>query len=113
MNAYLDTYQRVALHSPIVAPDLAAKAALTALEAGQTNFAGMLLEKALDLFRKAADHPIESDEAIMAEIAQHRDGSTHTNLELALQTMRGLEPSHPPPRISLREIAQIGVSSLQ
>jgi hypothetical protein len=98
-KAYLSTYDGVASHSPMVASELAAKAALAAHDVSQTDFAAGLLDKALALYQQASPARRLSDEGILAALARQRGGrGKASELERAMRAIRGVQDAESPTR---------------
>lgn len=115
LPSYTATYDSVAAHSPMLAVELTAKAALAAREAQQPLFAEGLLQKALELFRTAVGKSMESETEIMAELARLRGEGRPFELERALEALHGLAPQTPkyPPQMTLGEMASHGINSIR
>ncbi len=84
------TYDGVAAHSPLLASELAARAASASHSAGQTELALTLLEKSLSL-HPALTQGVELDAAGLGQIRRQRgSGRSPSELEIALKLLRGI-----------------------
>jgi len=93
MTAYLSSYDGIAAHSPRIASELAARAALAAQDADQPDFAATLLHKAIALYREATGARTESPEALLAHLIRERTRSDAlSQLEQALKRLVGPSP---------------------
>ena len=102
-STYLSTYDGVAGLNKLLASELAAKAAFTAHEANQPDFADQLLDKAIELNPKIT----AADEAqIMTVLRRQRTNNRPSELENAIGAIRGWSAGEIPPSLSFEDLAR-------
>jgi hypothetical protein len=89
MNSYLTMYDLIGQHSPLVASELAAQAALVSHSSKQTDFANLLLDKALALHPALPEGKKTSESNLKIVLLKHRGPArTPSELENALAIVR-------------------------
>ena len=89
-KAYLSTYDSVAAHSPVIASELAAQAALAAHANNHADFASALLDKALQVHPLLRGAPPDKDAIRPILLRQRMRGREPSELENAMIALRGL-----------------------
>jgi hypothetical protein len=113
---YAGLYDGVGKASPALAAEGLASMALTAYDSGQTQFAEMLLAKALDHLRSGATPTGIDDHALIRSLMTQRPEAGTSAIQEALNRIRNIPLRRVAPgeraSLSLEEISRIGIKSV-